>query len=410
MSAACLSCGADTLADVLSLGLLPLANALVDPDLAETDAPDRQRVPLTLAFCCACALVQLTERVAPERLFREYPYFSSYSDSFVNHARVLAERLCDERHLGADSLVIEAASNDGYLLQHYRARGVGVLGIEPARNVAAVARARGIPTLGDFFGRDLATRLRAEGRQAQVFHAHNVLAHVPDPNGFLAGVRTLLADDGLLIIEVPYVRALVEHNQFDTIYHEHLAYFSLLALSRLCARHDLRITHVERLPVHGGSLRVWAQPGTGAQVQPSVAELLAEEQASGLDALGFYAQFGARVGALVAELRARLVALHAAGRRLAAYGASAKGAVLLNVLDLPAGTLTFVVDRSPHKQGRLMPGVRLPIRSPEALLEQRPDLVLLLVWNLLDEVLEQQATYRRLGGRFLVPIPAPREL
>lgn len=410
MSPACLSCAADTLEPVLSLGHLPLANALLAAPAAGVEATAEQRLPLALALCARCALVQLTERVAPEHLFRDYPYFSSYSDSFVAHARALAERLIAERGLGPTAWVLEAASNDGYLLQHYRARGLDVLGIEPARNIAAEAVARGIPTLCEFFGRELATRLRAAGRQAQVFHAHNVLAHVPDPNGFLAGVRTLLADDGLLVIEVPYVRALLEHNQFDTIYHEHLAYFSLLSLLPLCARHDLRITHVERLSVHGGSLRVLAQPAVSARVQPSVAALLAEERAVGLDTPAFYRDFATRVQALVQALRERLATLKAEGMRLAAYGASAKGAVLLNVLDLPTGTLDFVVDRSPHKQGRLMPGVHLPIVAPEALLARQPDAVLLLVWNLRDEVLAQQAEYRRRGGRFLVPIPAPHEV
>jgi hypothetical protein len=287
---------------------------------------------------------------------------------------------------------------------------VDVLGIEPARNIAEVARQRGVPTLAEFFDHDLAMRLRAAGQRAHVFHAHNVLAHVPDPNGFLAGVRALLHDEGLLVLEVPYARDLLERNQFDTIYHEHLAYFSLVSLVGLCTRHALEVVHVERLNVHGGSLRVLARPASQAAPQPSVATLLAEERAVGLDTLTFYRDFGRRVRTLVETLRTRLGALAEAGLRLAAYGASAKGAVLLNVLDLPPGQLEFVVDRSPHKQGRLMPGVRLPIVAPEALLERRPDVVLVLVWNLLDEVLAQQAEYRRRGGRFLVPIPAPHEL
>lgn len=402
---ACRGCGATALAPVLSLGRLPLANSLLHPDQLERPEP---RFPLDVVFCAACALVQLRHSVPPELMFREYTYFSSYSDTFVEHARRLVDGLVVERGLNAASLALEVASNDGCLLQHYRRHGVPVLGIEPARNVAALARERGVPTLDEFFGTDLAERLRADGRRADVAHAHNVLAHVPDLSGFARGLGRVLRDDGVAVIEVPYVRELVERCEFDTIYHEHLCYFSLTALSGVLARQGLAVTHVERVAVHGGSLRVFARPAAGASPRASVAELLRDERTLGLDRIDFYRGFAARVPRLLAELRARLLELKASGRRLAAYGAAAKGTILLNCLDLPTGTLAFVADRSPHKQGLYVPGARVPVRAPQALLDEQPDDVLLLAWNLEAEILAQQAEYRRRGGRFIVPVPDVR--
>lgn len=398
---ACRSCSGLGLEPILDLGALPLANALLaEADLGKPEA----RYPLELHFCPACALVQITETVAPERLFGEYLYFSSFSDSFVEHARRLSERLVEERRLGPQSLVVELASNDGYLLQHYRARGVPVLGIEPARNVAAVAEARGIPTRVAFFGRELGEALAAEGRRADLLHAHNVLAHVADLNGFVHGMAALLAPSGLAVIEVPYVRELVERLEFDTIYHEHLCYFGLHALVALFARHGLELQSAERLAVHGGSLRVFVAHGARGAA-PEAGALLEEERAAGLLQADFYRDFAARVRALCRSLRATLVELRASGARLAVYGAAAKATVLLNSLGLPEGTLEFVVDRSPHKQGRYLPGLRLPIRPTSALLDEQPDYVLLTAWNLKDEVLAQQAEYRRRGGRFILPLP-----
>lgn len=402
---ACRGCGAAALEPVLSLGRLPLANALLRPEQLERSEP---RYPLDVVFCAACALVQLRHSVPPELMFREYTYFSSYSETFIEHARHLVDDLVAERGLNAASLAIEVASNDGCLLQHYRRHGVPVLGIEPARNVAALARERGVPTLDDFFDADLAERLRAEGRCADVVHAHNVLAHVPDLGGFVRGVGRVLRDDGVAVIEVPYVRELVERCEFDTIYHEHLCYFSLTALAGVLARQGLAVTHVERVAVHGGSLRVFASLAAAATPRGSVDELLREERALGLDRIDFYRGFAARVPRLLAELRACVLGLKASGRRLAAYGAAAKGTILLNCLGLPAGTLDFVADRSPHKQGLFVPGVRVPVRAPQALLDEQPDDVLLLAWNLEAEILTQQAEYRRRGGRFIVPVPAVR--
>jgi SAM-dependent methyltransferase len=404
---ACRSCGAGGLDLVLSLGRMPLANALLTRE--QLTLPER-RYPLDLAFCPSCALVQITETVPAAELFSEYLYFSSFSDAMLRHAEALVTREIADRRLGARSLVVEIASNDGYLLQFYQRQGIPVLGIEPALNIAAEAVTRGIPTIADFFSQELAARLRDEGKRADVLHAHNVLAHVADLNGVVEGMRTILDDGGVAIIEAPYVRDLVDRGEFDTIYHEHLCYFSLTALRHLFARHGLHLLDVERVPIHGGSLRVTV--GTAPDAQPArqggsgrVAQLLADEAAWGVDRVGTYLDFGARVGALKASLTSMLHDLKQRGEGLAAYGAAAKGSTLLNYCEIGTETLDFVVDRSPHKQGRFMPGVHIPIWAPEHLLEAMPQHVLLLTWNFADEILEQQKPYRLLGGRFIIPMP-----
>jgi SAM-dependent methyltransferase len=390
---------------VLSLGETPLANALVPTD--RLDVPE-DRYPLDLAFCPACSLVQITETVPPETLFRDYVYFSSFSDTMLAHARYLTDRLARERRLGPGSLAMEVASNDGYLLQFYRQAGIPVLGIEPARNVAGVAvRERGIPTVTEFFGRELATSLRASGKRADVLHANNVLAHVADLNGFVAGIRTVLADDGAAIVEVPYLGPMIERLEFDTIYHEHLCYFSLTALDRLFRRHGMAIADAEEIALHGGSLLLTAVPEGSAPPGPRVASLLEAEDRAGMTSRAHYADFARRVAAWREEFRTFLSDLKGQGKRIAAYGAAAKGSTLLNHAGVGLETLDFVVDRSTHKQGRHMPGVHLPIRPPQALLEEQPDAVVLLTWNFRDEILAQQAEYRRRGGRFIVPIPEP---
>jgi SAM-dependent methyltransferase len=392
---------------VLSLGPMPLANALLSADELGEAEP---RYALDLAFCRACALVQITETVAPEALFREYLYFSSFSDTMLRHARSLVDRLITERGLTPDSRVIELASNDGYLLQYYKQRGIPVLGIEPAANVAQAAlRERGIPTLTEFFGLELARRLSGEAQQADAIHAHNVLAHVADLNGFVAGLGELLRPGGVAVIEVPYVREMIKRRAFDTIYHEHLCYFSLVSLERLFARHRLLIEHVEQVEIHGGSLRLFVgHPGDTASVRDSVAELREQERAWGADRVAAYEGFGREAATLRSSLLALLRDLKAQDRRIAGYGAAAKGTVLLNYAGLGPDTLEFVADRNPHKHGRYVPGVRVPILPAEALLEKQPDYALLLAWNLAGEVLEQQAEYRRRGGRFIVPIPELR--
>ena len=397
---ACRSCGAKELELVLSLGSTPLANALLTQE--QLTQPER-RYPLDLAFCSSCTLVQITETVPPADLFSEYLYFSSFSDTMLRHAQSLVLRLIAERQLGPGSLVVEVASNDGYLLQYYQQAGVPVLGIEPAANIAGEAEKRGVPTMVEFFGQQLAEQLRAKGQRADVIHAHNVLAHVADLNGFVEGIKILLKDDGVAVIEAPYVKDLIDHCEFDTIYHEHLCYYSLTALDRLFRRHDLFIQDVDRISIHGGSLRVTV--GKSEAAAPAVASVLAEESAWGVDRFATYRDFGVRVEALKATLTSMLAGFKRRGDRIAAYGAAAKGSTLLNYFGIGLETLDFVVDRSPHKQGRFMPGVHIPIRAPERLLEEMPDEVLLLTWNFADEILEQQKAYRQLGGRFIIPVP-----
>jgi len=398
----CRACGSADMQEVVDLGSTPLANALVAPhdsDLVE------ERFPLVVVRCRGCTLVQITETVPPERLFRHYAYFSSFSDTMLAHAAALVSALVASRGLDAQSLAIEVASNDGYLLQHYRAKGIPVLGVEPAENIAAVARGRGIATIAEFFDARLATALKIEGRRADVLHAHNVLAHVPALPGFVEAVQLVLAENGVAVIEVPYVQELLDRCEFDTIYHEHLSYFSLTSLDRLWTSGGMRIVDVERVPIHGGSLRLFVAHDRGQPVSERVLSLLQHESAT-VNADETYAAFGQTVAALGRELKGMLKTLKGSGARLAAYGAAAKGSTLLNVFGIDGTLLDFVADRSPHKQGFLMPGVRLPIVPPERILEAQPDYVLLLSWNFADEILAQQAQYRARGGRFIVPIPS----
>jgi SAM-dependent methyltransferase len=400
VAARCRSCGGANLELILSLGTTPLANALLT---AEQRSQPEPRFPLDLVYCPDCALVQITETVSPEQLFSHYLYLSSFSDTMLQSAEEIANRLTDSRRLGPASLVVELASNDGYLLQYYKRRQVPVLGIEPAANIAKVAEEKGIPTLVRFFGEEVARELRDQGKTADVIHANNVLAHVADLNGFVAGIALLLKDSGVAVIEVPHAKALVEHLEFDTIYHEHLCYYSLTALQPLFQRHGLTIVDVERLPIHGGSLRFTAsRSGTPSE---AVARLKAEETEAGIASFEFYRDFGQKVAGLRERLRSLLQSLKQQKKTIAAYGASAKGSTLLNYFGIDGDTLDFVVDRSTVKQGLYTPGTHLQILPPEALLERRPDYVLLLSWNFADEILAQQAAYRKQGGRFIVPIP-----
>lgn len=407
-SAICRGCGRQGLRTILDMGPMPLANALLDEKQRGAAEP---KVPLVLAFCPGCSLVQITETVPAKALFQHYVYFSSFSDTVLHESRELAQRMRSARQLDQASRVLEIASNDGYLLQFYRDAGIPVLGVEPAENIARVARERGIDTICQFFGPELARKLQGGGRQADVIHANNVLAHAEDLSGFLDGIQTALKPDGMAVIEVPSVKQMIEHLEFDTIYHEHLCYFSLLSLDPLFKAHGLAITDAEPLAIHGGSLRLFVEHASKRPLRARrIQELLAVEKACGLTSFEFYESFASKVEELKGRLTGQLKALKAQGHRIAAYGASAKGTTLLNYFGIGRETLDFVADRSTVKQGLCTPGTHLPIYPPEKLLEAMPDYVLVLTWNFVDEILAQQTEYRRRGGRFIVPIPELRAI
>ena len=400
---ACRSCQSRELETVVDLGLQPLANGFLEPD----QTPSEARYGLRAVRCLRCTLVQLDTSVSPQQLFGEYLYASSVSRSIVEHAESLVSTLLARAAPGRPRQVIEIASNDGYLLSAYARRGIAVLGIDPAQNLARLAEQRGVPTVTALFDPALAASLRSQGHQADLLHAHNVLAHVPDPRGFLRGIALLLAPDGLATIEVPYLRDLVDQALFDTIYHEHLSYFSITALVDLFRGTGLVIADVERLPIHGGSLRLYVrhQGAAADSVLPArVQALWAEEQIWGVDQAAPYRRFAQRIDTLRQDLSRLLGRVTADGARVVAYGASAKGTVLLNVFDL-GRFIDVVADRSPLKQGLLVPGVRCRVVSPDYLLQEQPAYALLLCWNLREEVLQQEAAYRARGGRFIVPLP-----
>jgi SAM-dependent methyltransferase len=399
----CRSCGGERLEVFLDLGTPPLADRLVPAK--DAGAPEL-RFPLKVAFCRDCSLVQITETVDPEILFADhYPYYSSFSPALLAHSRANALGLLRRRRLGPDSLVIELASNDGYLLKNYVEHGIPVLGIDPADGPAKAAEAAGVPTLNTFFTRALANRLAAQGRKADVIHANNVLAHVADTNGFVAGIRTIVKDDGVAVIEAPYVKPLIDNVEFDTIYHEHLCYFSVTALDILFHRHGLYLNEIEHLAIHGGSLRLFVEPVE--RVGASVKRQKALERELGIDTPEYFRDFSNAVGRLRYDLLDLLHELKSMGKTIAAYGAAAKGATLINYAGIGRNLIDFVVDRNVHKHGQLMPGQRIPILPAEALLQHRPDYVLLLAWNFADEIMAQQQIYRDQGGRFIVPVPKP---
>lgn len=400
----CRSCGGTSLQPFLDLGCTPLADRLIRPQLREAPEPV---FPLVVAFCPDCALVQILETVAPEVLFADaYPYYSSFSPALLEHSRANVEQRLAERDLGPSSLVVELASNDGYLLKNYVEKGVPVVGIDPADGPAAAAREAGVPTLCEFFTEEFAHTFVSSHGRADIVHANNVLAHVADTNGFTAGIRTVLKPNGVAVIEMPYLLRLIEHVEFDTIYHEHLCYFSLTALDNLFRRHGLFVNRVEELSIHGGSLRIFVEPFEATDA--SVERMLAHEKEIGLDTGAFFAEFSARVDGLREKLVALVERLRGDGHSIAAYGAAAKGATMLNYCGLDTRHLDFVVDRNVNKHGLLMPGAHLPILGAEELLNRKPDFVLMLAWNFADEILVQQRDYLAAGGRFIIPVPEPR--
>ncbi len=389
---------------VVDLGCQPLANAYLAPEDLGRMEPF---YPLRLFVCHRCFLVQLEDYVTPETLFSNYAYFSSYSDSWLEHCRAYVEAVVPRFGLNAASRVIEVASNDGYLLQYFREKGIPVLGIEPAANVAAEATQRGIPTLVRFFGRDTADDLAAEGVQADLLVGNNVLAHVPDLNDFVAALKMTLKPRGVLTMEFPHLLRLMEENQFDTIYHEHFSYFSFSVARDVFASHGLTVFDVEQIPTHGGSLRVYVRHAADQTkpVHARVDSLLHEEERWGVGRLGRYHAFGEQVKATKRRLLQFLIGAKDAGRNIAAYGAPAKGNTLLNYCGIRTDFIDYTVDRSPYKQGRYLPGSHIPIYGPQRIGETRPDYLLILPWNLKDEIIRQLGFVRTWGCAFIVPIP-----
>jgi SAM-dependent methyltransferase len=403
----CLGCDAVLPVPFLDLGCTPLANSYLRSAQAESK---EKTFPLVIAYCCECYLVQLTRRVPPDALFAEYPYFSSYSDTFIKHAEAMAATYIHRFNLGHTSKVLEIASNDGYLLRFFQQHRIPVLGVEPARNIAAEARGRGIPTLERFFGLKVVSEVHRDFGSADIVIGNNVLAHVPEINDFLRAVKACLKDGGVAVFEFPYLKDLLDKTEFDTIYHEHVFYYSLSALEVLASRAGLDIFDVEHHTVHGGSLRLFLQHRGTRPPTERVEQQLQVEAAEGLTNSERYRTFADQVRHVRAELLHLLESLKRSGKRIAAYGAPAKGNTLLNYCGIGCDLLEFTVDRSPHKQGLLLPGSRLPVRAPDTLVDVRPDYVVVLAWNMIDEILSQQTAYLKGGGRFIVPIPRPRIL
>ena len=399
----CRSCKQTGLIGVLDFGMMPLSDGLLTKaQLAEPE----DKFPLEVAYCPNCSLVQILETVPPEKLFCEdYPYYSSFSDTLLEHSRKNVLFLIEKRKLNAGSLAVELASNDGYLLQYYVENGIPCLGIDPAEGPAAAAEKIGVPTLCTFFTSELAQKLADEGRWADVIHANNVLAHVAETNGFVEGVRILLKDEGVAVMEVPYVKDLIDHCEFDTIYHEHLCYFSVTALDNLFRRNGLYLNDIERLSIHGGSLRLYV--ARTEDVQESVRTLLTQERQQEVDKFEYYKDFGERVQNIRRQMRELLYNLKGAGKTIAAYGAAAKGAIMINFIGTGPDVIDYVVDRNIHKQGKYMPGLHIPVCDPSRLTEELPDYVVLLPWNFKDEILSQQTDFRNKGGQFVIPIPEP---
>jgi len=403
LGARCRFCTATLTHSFVDLGMSPLCQTHIEVGHLGAMEPF---YPLHALVCDRCWLVQLQEFVAPADIFSEYAYFSSYSDSWVEHARRYAEKVCAEFAIGTGSLAVEIASNDGYLLQHLLARGVPVLGVEPAANVAKVAVEKGIRTEVVFFGRAAAAQLAAKHGRASLLLGNNVLAHVPDLNDFVAGMRLFLAPDGLITMEFPHLLRLMEGNQFDTIYHEHFSYFSFVTVQRVFAQHGLALFDVEELPTHGGSLRIYAQhAGAARPVTGRVTELLNRERALGFERLETYQRFGAQVRETKRKILEFLIGAKRAGKQIVGYGAPGKGNTLLNYCGIRNDFLDYTVDRNPYKQGKYTPGTHIPILPPERIRETRPDYLFILPWNLTTEIIATMSFIREWGGKFVVPIP-----
>ena len=403
-TSACMFCGTRLRHTFVDLGMSPLCESFVPREKLNHMEPF---YPLHVYVCEKCFLVQLEEYVSPEEIFTEYAYFSSFADSWVEHMRRYADMISDRLALTRTSLVLEVASNDGYLLQHFMRKGIPVLGIEPAANVAKVAVEKGVPTLVKFFGERTARELVAEGKQADLVCGANVLAQVPKLNDFVKGLKIVLKPGGVVTIEFPHLMKLMAENQFDTIYHEHFSYFSWYAAKQIFAAHGLTLFDVEELPTHGGSLRIYArhQEDETRPVTERARELMRRELAAGVDRLETYAHFAEQVKETKRKLLEFLIAAKRAGKRVVGYGAPGKGNTLLNYCGIRTDFLDFTVDRNTYKHGKFLPGTHVPIHPPEELRRARPDYVLILPWNLKDEIVEQVSYIREWGGKFLIPIP-----
>jgi len=400
---ACRLCGAPLTSTFVDLGMSPLCESFLAADQLDQMEP---YFPLRVMTCDRCFLVQLREYVAPDHIFTTYAYFSSYSTSWVAHAKAYCEMIAKRLQLGKDSLVVELASNDGYLLQHFAPLGVLAVGVEPAANVAEAARAKGVETIVDFFGVRLAKKMAADGRSADLIAGNNVLAQVPDLNDFVGGIKLLLKPEGVVTLEFPHLERLIDESQFDTIYHEHFSYFSLTTIDIMAGRHGLKLIDVEELPTHGGSLRVYlAHEASARTVSPRVTDLIERERRLGFRDMATYAGFGLKVQQVKRDLLATLIDLKRQGKRICGYGAPGKGNTLLNYCGIGPDFLDFTVDRNPYKHGRFTPGQHVPIHAVEMIDKVRPDYLLILPWNLKTEIMQQMRHIGAWGGKFIVPIP-----